>query len=373
MRRDGSRRRVLAADEAGDSRPDSSFPGPPSPVRRAVRIPPSVQIHPYAANQEFTYVSLTDYEWLSTGQIVSLRDRSYAHGPSDLPLLGETIGEHLRRTVERFGEREALVRSAIRPTAPPTTSSGSRSRRPLAPSSRTASTRVTALASGRQSLRMDRDAVRRGTHWRDPGPDRPDAQAGRARLHPHQGGREPAVMARDFRAADFPGHARRRPLELPLAARDDRPGARLEGVPGRCRVRDDGELAEPRGEPPVRRRDRRSSSPPARRASQGRDALPSQHPQQRVLHRAAARLSEDDRVCVPVPFSHWFGNVVGTLASATHGACVVVPGESFGPARCSRPCRRSAAPRSTACRRCSSPSSSSPIWAASISPACAPA
>src|SRR5204863_895501 len=34
---------------------------------------------------------------------------SYAHGTSDLPLLGETIGERFRATVERFGEREALV------------------------------------------------------------------------------------------------------------------------------------------------------------------------------------------------------------------------------------------------------------------------
>ena len=34
---------------------------------------------------------------------------SYLHGPSLTPLLGETIGENLRRTVERFGDREALV------------------------------------------------------------------------------------------------------------------------------------------------------------------------------------------------------------------------------------------------------------------------
>ena len=34
---------------------------------------------------------------------------SYTHGASDVPLLGETIGENLRRTVARFGEREALV------------------------------------------------------------------------------------------------------------------------------------------------------------------------------------------------------------------------------------------------------------------------
>jgi hypothetical protein len=34
---------------------------------------------------------------------------SYAQGPRVPPLLEETIGENLRRTVERFGEREALV------------------------------------------------------------------------------------------------------------------------------------------------------------------------------------------------------------------------------------------------------------------------
>lgn len=34
---------------------------------------------------------------------------SYLHGTSATPLLGETIGANLRRTVERFGEREALV------------------------------------------------------------------------------------------------------------------------------------------------------------------------------------------------------------------------------------------------------------------------
>src|SRR6266542_3007664 len=34
---------------------------------------------------------------------------SYVHGTSGVPLLGETIGENLRRTVERFPDREALV------------------------------------------------------------------------------------------------------------------------------------------------------------------------------------------------------------------------------------------------------------------------
>jgi fatty-acyl-CoA synthase len=34
---------------------------------------------------------------------------SYARGASDIPLLDETIGTSLRRTVARFGDREALV------------------------------------------------------------------------------------------------------------------------------------------------------------------------------------------------------------------------------------------------------------------------
>ena len=39
--------------------------------------------------------------------------------------------------------------------------------------------------------------------------------------------------------------------------------------------------------------------------------------------------TEADRVCIPVPFYHCFGMVMGTLACASHGACVVVPGEAF--------------------------------------------
>src|SRR3954453_7780573 len=34
---------------------------------------------------------------------------SYSHGISDVPLLGETIGANLERTVARFGDRDAVV------------------------------------------------------------------------------------------------------------------------------------------------------------------------------------------------------------------------------------------------------------------------
>jgi fatty-acyl-CoA synthase len=43
------------------------------------------------------------------------------------------------------------------------------------------------------------------------------------------------------------------------------------------------------------------------------------------------RYGDRDRVCVPVPFYHCFGMVIGNLACLTSGACVVVPAEGFDP------------------------------------------
>ena len=42
--------------------------------------------------------------------------------------------------------------------------------------------------------------------------------------------------------------------------------------------------------------------------------------------------TEQDRVCLPVPFYHCFGMVMGNLAATSHGACVVIPAPSFEPA-----------------------------------------
>lgn len=40
-------------------------------------------------------------------------------------------------------------------------------------------------------------------------------------------------------------------------------------------------------------------------------------------------LTERDRVCIPVPFYHCFGCVLGTLCCAVYGATMVIPGEYF--------------------------------------------
>jgi fatty-acyl-CoA synthase len=41
--------------------------------------------------------------------------------------------------------------------------------------------------------------------------------------------------------------------------------------------------------------------------------------------------TSEDRVCIPVPFYHCFGMVLGNLAVVTHGASIVLPSEAFDP------------------------------------------
>ena len=45
------------------------------------------------------------------------------------------------------------------------------------------------------------------------------------------------------------------------------------------------------------------------------------------------RFTEEDRLCIPVPFYHCFGSVLGTLACAAAGAAMVIPSEYFDPGK----------------------------------------
>ena len=46
----------------------------------------------------------------------------------------------------------------------------------------------------------------------------------------------------------------------------------------------------------------------------------------------ACKYTEVDRVCIPVPFYHCFGMVLGNLACTTHGSAMVIPAAGFDPA-----------------------------------------
>ncbi len=45
----------------------------------------------------------------------------------------------------------------------------------------------------------------------------------------------------------------------------------------------------------------------------------------------AMKLTEEDRLCIPVPFYHCFGMVLSNLACVTHGSAMVIPAEHFDP------------------------------------------
>ncbi len=42
-------------------------------------------------------------------------------------------------------------------------------------------------------------------------------------------------------------------------------------------------------------------------------------------------ITSADRVCIPVPFYHCFGMVMGNLGCTTHGATMVIPNDAFDP------------------------------------------
>jgi fatty-acyl-CoA synthase len=50
------------------------------------------------------------------------------------------------------------------------------------------------------------------------------------------------------------------------------------------------------------------------------------------------RYTEEDRVCIPVPFYHCFGMVMGNLGATTHGATMVIPAPAFEPEATLRAC-----------------------------------
>jgi fatty-acyl-CoA synthase len=50
------------------------------------------------------------------------------------------------------------------------------------------------------------------------------------------------------------------------------------------------------------------------------------------------RYTEEDRICIPVPFYHCFGMVMGNLGATSHGAAMVIPAPAFEPEATLRAC-----------------------------------
>ena len=235
-----------------------------------------------------------------------------------------------------------------------------------------------------EQRRMGDHPVRHRQGRADPGQHQPGLSPGRARIRAEQGRLQGADHRRPrFKTSDYlgmlrswrrssrraqPGALKRR--ELPaLRTRRSRSAATIArhatASPTIAGLADDGHRAAPRRSSPASCSSTirsTSSSPPARPARPRARRSPTTT-SSTTASSSARRCgsTEHDRICIPVPLYHCFGMVLGNLACITHGAAMVYPGEGFDPLAVLRDRRRpSAARRSTACRPCSSPSSTIP-------------
>jgi len=256
---------------------------------------------------------------------------SYSHGLGGSPLLGETIGENLRRTVARFGDREALVvaHQAYRATYRELWHQVDTAARAFLAHGVGMGERVGIWAPNRYEWVVTQLAAARiGAILVTINPAYESAELAYAL---QKAGVSVLVLARGFRGADY--------REMLADVRDTCTDLREAIV-----LEDDWETFLAAGkhvsQEELAERERWLQFDDAINIqfTSGTTGAPkgATLTHHNILNNANAVLEalgcdEHDRICAPVPFYHCFGMVIGTLGCTTHGACLVVPGESFDP------------------------------------------
>jgi len=264
-----------------------------------------------------------------------MQNPSYVSGTSALPLIGETIGVHFDRAVERWGAMEALVvrHQGIRWTYAEL------------------SERVDRLAAGLLALGLapgDRIGM-----WSPNNAEWVITQFATAKaglilvnINPayrlaelehalRKSGCKALVTAASFKTTDYLGMVRAVAARLPLLQRIIHLAP--EPQPGMLsfqEVLDSGtdtsrRLTELAGQ-------LQFDDPINIQFTSGTTGLPkgATLTHHNILNNGfflgeVTGLHPGDRLCIPVPMYHCFGMVAGTLACITHGVTMVFPGESF--------------------------------------------
>ncbi len=257
---------------------------------------------------------------------------SYASGVSDVPLLGRTIGEDLRRTVAHVGAREAMVD----------------------------------VPSGRRwtydELQADVDSVARGLLalgiatgdrvgiWSPNCAEWVLVQYATAEIGAILVNINPA-----YRTHELAYVLKQAGVRLLVAATDFKTSdyrAMVGEVAGECRQLEStvfigtdswGELVASADRVSAADLDARLASlafddPINIQYTSGTTGFPkgatlSHH---NILNNGylvgeGIHYTEHDRVCLPVPFYHCFGMVMGNLGATSHGSCIVIPAPGFDP------------------------------------------
>jgi fatty-acyl-CoA synthase len=259
--------------------------------------------------------------------------RSYASGTYPVALLGDTIGENFDRTASRFGDREAMID----------------------------------VAAGRRwsyrELAADVDALARGLLGRDIGPgDRVGIWAPNCaewtltqyatakigailvNINPAYGARELAYVLRQSGVRLLVAARAHRSSDYASMIDEVRPSCPdLEQVILLRSLEWDEVASAERGADPAAlaavSATLSADDPINIQYTSGTTGFPkgatlSHH---NILNNGffvgeLCRYTEDDRICIPVPFYHCFGMVMGNLAATSHGACMVIPAPAFDPA-----------------------------------------
>ncbi len=276
---------------------------------------------------------------------------SYVHGASNTPFIGDTIGVHFDRIVERFGERDALIvrHQQIRWTY------------------RDLKERVDGFAAGLLAL-----GLKRGDRIGIWSPNNAEwvvtqfatAKAGLILVNVNPAYRlaeleyalnrvscVALITAARFKSSDYHAMLRELAPELATAPPGDLQSAKLpelrllmtigeEHAAGMLRFDDVTGLARDaeRHRLAALGEELQFDDPINIQFTSGTTGFPkgatlSHH---NILNNGffvgqAMRFTEQDRLCIPVPLYHCFGMVLGNLACLTHGAAMVYPSEAFDP------------------------------------------
>ena len=256
---------------------------------------------------------------------------SYASGPSSLPLLGETIGENLRRTVARHGDAEALVvpHQEYRATYRQLWDEVSLVARGLISRGVGRGDRVGIWSPNRYEWVITQYATARvGAILVNINPAYRTTELAYALA---QSGVSLLILARAFRQADYV-----RMLDEVRGACPELREALVLEEGWDSLLRDGGALADTAlaaVEATLQFDDPINIQYTSGTTGFPKGATLSHH---NILNNGffigeAVQYTAEDRVCIPVPFYHCFGMVLGNLACTSHGACIVVPGEAFDP------------------------------------------
>ncbi|HEY8862782.1 MAG TPA: AMP-binding protein [Candidatus Dormibacteraeota bacterium] len=256
---------------------------------------------------------------------------SYVHGASDVPLLGEPIFQNLRRTAARFGDREALVAAHQnhRSTYSELVAQCEVVARGLMARGVKPGDRVGIWSPNRfewvvvQYATAAMGAILVNIN--------PAYRTSELEYALNQSGISFLILAARFRQADYK--------------------AMLAEVKGKCPDLREALVLEDGWE--ALKRDAAKTSEAALReveaSLQFDDPINIQYTSgttgfpkgatlthHNILNNGffigeTLKYSEHDRVCIPVPFYHCFGMVLGNLACTTHGATMVIPAEAFDP------------------------------------------